>query len=279
MMAARDDFGANAPDAPDGLGENPGDAHDILREQIAYYRARASEYDEWFLRQGRYDRGPEENARWHTEAGQVAGALDRFLDGLPRGACALELAGGTGLWTERLAQRVARLTVVDAAPEALALNRDRLSGRLGGRLDAGAERAERVEYVTSDLFDWRPARRYDAVFFGFWLSHVPPERFAAFWALVRDALTPRGRVFVVDSLYEPRSTARDHRLDGPGATTVRRSLNDGRAYRIVKVFYTPERLTDALAPLGWRSTLAATPTYFLYGEAAPTTTAADPPSG
>jgi hypothetical protein len=31
----------------------------LLADQIAYYRARAGEYDEWFLRQGRYDRGLE----------------------------------------------------------------------------------------------------------------------------------------------------------------------------------------------------------------------------
>ena len=35
----------------------------LLCEQIAYYRARAGEYDEWFLRQGRYDRGSELNHR------------------------------------------------------------------------------------------------------------------------------------------------------------------------------------------------------------------------
>ena len=33
----------------------------ILQEQIDYYRARAAEYDEWFNRQGRYDRGPQAN--------------------------------------------------------------------------------------------------------------------------------------------------------------------------------------------------------------------------
>jgi demethylmenaquinone methyltransferase/2-methoxy-6-polyprenyl-1,4-benzoquinol methylase len=32
---------------------------DILEEQLAYYRARASEYDEWFLRKSRYDREDE----------------------------------------------------------------------------------------------------------------------------------------------------------------------------------------------------------------------------
>jgi hypothetical protein len=29
----------------------------ILREQADYYRARAPEYDQWWLREGRYDRG------------------------------------------------------------------------------------------------------------------------------------------------------------------------------------------------------------------------------
>ncbi|MBX6342304.1 MAG: class I SAM-dependent methyltransferase, partial [Thermomicrobiaceae bacterium] len=41
-----------------------------------YYRERAAEYDEWFYRQGRYDRGPEANARWFAEADEVAAALD-----------------------------------------------------------------------------------------------------------------------------------------------------------------------------------------------------------
>jgi hypothetical protein len=38
----------------------------LLREQIEYYRARASEDDEWFLRRGRYDLGPERNAQRPT---------------------------------------------------------------------------------------------------------------------------------------------------------------------------------------------------------------------
>ena len=233
---------------------------DLLREQISYYRARAHEYDEWFLRQGRYDHGAEENARWHAEVAQVADALDTTLAEISarREAAALELAAGTGLWTQRLAPHVAHLTAVDAASEALALNRDRLGAA-----------AERVDYQVADLFSWRPQRRYDLVFFSFWLSHVPPERFAAFWALVRDCLAPGGRVYLIDSRYAPASTARDHQLEGHDATQVTRQLNDGRAYRIVKVFYTPERLNAALAAVGWRADLHATPTYFLYGSATP----------
>lgn len=233
---------------------------DVLREQISYYRARANEYDEWFLRQGRYDHGPEENARWRGEVAEVADALDTFLaeaSGRP-GASALELAAGTGLWTQRLAGRFTPLIAVDASPETLAINRERLGPA-----------AEQVEYHVADIFDWRPERRYDVVFFSFWLSHVPPERFAAFWAMVRECLAPGGRVFLLDSRYTPTSTARDHQLEGADATRVTRRLNSGREFQVVKVFYTPERLSAELAALGWRADLHATPTYFLYGSATP----------
>ncbi len=231
---------------------------DLLREQINYYRARANEYDEWFLRQGRYDHGAGENARWHAEVAEVARALDATLAEVASGpdAAALELAAGTGLWTQRLAGRFAQVTAVDAAPETLALNRERLGAA-----------ADRVTYQVADLFAWRPTRRYDLVFFSFWLSHVPPERFAAFWSLVGDCLAPDGRAFLVDSSFALSSTARDHQLEGADATGVSRRLNDGREYRIVKVFYTPERLGAALTPLGWQADIRATPTYFVYGQA------------
>ena len=50
----------------------------IENEQVAYYCARAGEYDEWFRRAGRYDRGPEANARWAEEIGLVAETLAAF---------------------------------------------------------------------------------------------------------------------------------------------------------------------------------------------------------
>jgi hypothetical protein len=51
----------------------------ILDEQLAYYRARAPEYDEWFLRQGRYDRGLEHRAEWFREIATVEAALHPII--------------------------------------------------------------------------------------------------------------------------------------------------------------------------------------------------------
>ncbi len=222
----------------------------LLQEQIAYYRARANEYDQWFLRQGRYDHGPTETRAWFAEVEQVEQALAAFA---PTGDV-LELACGTGLWTQHLANYATSITAVDSSPEVLALNRQRL-----------AERSASIAYLEADLFSWQPIKRYDVVFFSFWLSHVPPERFAAFWNLVRQALVPGGRVFFIDSLYSETSTARDHQLEGKAATTLTRRLNDGQEFRIVKVFYQPDQLAARLEALGWQVEVQATFTYFLYG--------------
>jgi SAM-dependent methyltransferase len=222
-----------------------------LQEQIEYYRARAPEYDDWFYRRGRYDRGPQANADWFAEVETLRGALDAFR---PAGDV-LELACGTGLWTERLLPHARSLTAVDASPEVLEINRTRTGGR--------------VSYVRADLFAWQPARQYDVVFFAFWLSHVPADRFDTFWRTVSAALNRGGRVFFCDSKYEPSSTARDHRLEGENGGRVTRRLSDGREYRIVKVFHRPGELRDRLGTLGWTADIRETPRYFLYGEACP----------
>jgi 2-polyprenyl-3-methyl-5-hydroxy-6-metoxy-1,4-benzoquinol methylase len=229
---------------------------DLLHAQIEYYRARAGEYDDWFFRRGRYDRGEEHTASWFRDVTTVAAAVDAWI---PHGRV-LELAAGTGLWTERLAARATSVTAVDASPEVLRINGDRVEASGHG---------SRVAYVEADLFSWSPGILYDGVFFGFWLSHVPPARFDAFWSTLRDWLAPEGSVFLVDSRYDPTSTARDHRLEGEGGTMVSRKLDDGREFRIFKLFYQARALSERLAGLGWRAELQETETYFLYGAVRP----------
>ena len=222
----------------------------MLREQLDYYRERAAEYDQWWLRQGRYDRGPVQKAQWFAEASEVRSALVAFR---PEGRV-LELACGTGIWTEQLLPFADELTAIDGSREMLAIN----AGRLG---------SPRVRYVEADLFRWRPAAdgHFDAIFFGFWLSHVPPERFAEFWNLVDSCLAPEGRVFFLDSRYQETSTAVDHALPERSATVLQRRLNDGREYRVYKIFYDRDELTRRLAELGWSFEIDETRNYFIYG--------------
>ena len=123
-----------------------------------------------------------------------------------------------------------------------------------------------VRYVRADLFDWRPEDRYDVVFFGFWLSHVSPGRFAAFWQLVRSALEPDGRAFFVDSL-RAQTPAGELREQTSEHTTLRQ-LNDGRE---VKIFYDSVDLEARLAALSWRFPVQTTENHLLYGFGEPRT--------
>jgi 2-polyprenyl-3-methyl-5-hydroxy-6-metoxy-1,4-benzoquinol methylase len=222
----------------------------LLGEQLEYYRARAGEYDEWFLREGRYDRGLDHRQAWFGEVALVETALRNEL---PRGEV-LELACGTGLWTRHLADWHSRVVAIDGSPEVIAINRQRVH-------------SNRVEYVVADVFTWQPAALFDAVFFGFWLSHVPSDQFETFWTNVRAPLKDGGRVFFVDSLLEQSSTACDHQaLNRSGFAT--RRLNNGREFRIVKMFYEPADLERRLTGLGWSGWVRSSGTFFLYGSLA-----------
>src|SRR6201994_3042775 len=202
----------------------------LLAEQRAYYQALAPDY----LSQGLDLPGGDE----------LAAALDAFR---PRGSV-LELACGPGTWTPQLLRHAADLTAVDASPAMLEV----AAARVG---------RDRVRFVQADLFTWRPGRRYDVVFAGFWLSHVPAERFAAFWSLVADCLQPAGRVFFADDAYRTP----DELVEGPASAVIQRRTPGGTAVRWVKGPPQPETLERQLRRLGWDITVTPTAGPFYWG--------------
>jgi trans-aconitate methyltransferase len=189
----------------------------LLAEQVAYYRAIAMEYQVDL-----------------DAARELAAALEAYQ---PAGRV-LELACGPGAWTELLLRYATSVTALDAAPEMLA--------RAKARVGEG-----RVRFIQADLFSWTPEERYDFVFFGFWLSHVPLERFESFWSVVADSLAPAGRVFFVDD----NARTPEELIEGESSTTIRRRLTDGSRFRLVKVPYQPAELEERLGRLGWRITV------------------------
>jgi 2-polyprenyl-3-methyl-5-hydroxy-6-metoxy-1,4-benzoquinol methylase len=191
-------------------------AGDLVADQISYYRNRATEYDATAY--GDVNAARERIARIVTE-----------LD--PRGHV-LEIACGTGMWTEALARVADSVVALDAAPEAIAIARTRVTGN--------------VRFEVADVFAWDCAERFDTVFFSAWLSHVPQGRFDDFWTGLRDRLAPAGRVIFLDE-HVDASPKEAYVADG----VVERTLGDGRTFRIVKHFIDPDGLRRRLAGLGW----------------------------
>ena len=198
----------------------------------AYYRARAPTYDDWYLRRGAYAHGPIDDLAWQMELDSAT----LWLDALPLAGEIVELAAGTGWWSPLLAGK-GELWCYDAVPETLDLARRRLVAHgLRAHLhqrDAWAE----------------PDRQVDALFCGFWLSHVPRARLAEFLTLCARWLKPGGTFAFIDSRADPASGAADNGWDSSTETSDRR-LGDA-SYRIPKVYYTPDELEDALASAGF----------------------------
>jgi SAM-dependent methyltransferase len=208
----------------------------VLAEQRRYYRERAPEYDDWWFRRDAYALDPETEARWFADVRELEAALEAFG---PRGDV-LELAAGTGVWTQQLLRFTESVTAVDAVAEVLELNRARTGGA--------------AEYVLADVFEWQPPREFDVCFFSFWHSHVPSRHFEAFWQLVGRALKPEGRVFLVDNARLGDSR---HLVSSTGEV-ARRRLSDGREFDIVKRFWEPEELEREVAAVGWRLSIRTT---------------------
>lgn len=226
------------------------EAVDPDAEMLAYYAARAPEYDDWYLRRGRYSHGAIQDQAWQMELD----AATTWLDALPISGRIVELAAGTGWWSPLLAQK-GELWLSDALEAPLDRARDRLVAHgLRAHLhvrDAWAE----------------PDQTADALFTGFWLSHVPRDRLDAFLRLAHSWLRPGGLYAFIDSQDDPISGATD-RPEPPKDDQALRRTSDGRTFRIPKAFYASGELEEALRAAGFADASVTTSgRFFLLGRA------------
>lgn len=174
----------------------------ILTEQISYYRARADEYDESISsRLEAFATGKDLLAK--------LGTFDQIL----------ELACGTGIWTETLLKMGNHITAVDAAPEMLKISKEKLGD-------------ERITYQQADLFNWNPDKEYDLVFFANWLSHIPPNAVDDFLGKVKKCLHKNGQIAFVDQ-HAPSDA---DKAIAEKDIYAKRPLA-GQEFTIIKVFY------------------------------------------
>ena len=222
---------------------------EIDSEMVRYYAARAGEYDDWYLRRGRYSHGRSADEEWRHDLDAAA----TWLEGRPFHGRVVELAAGTGWWSTSLARRSA-LTLYDASAEPLDRARIRLTA-------AGLDAEVGVRDAWAE-----PDQSVDGVFAGFWLSHVDRSRLDEFVALVARWLVRGGLFAFIDSRHDPDSGASDHRP--PEDDLQVRRLDDGSSFRVRKVYYEPAALDSALRRAGFgQIEVATTGRFFLLGSA------------
>jgi demethylmenaquinone methyltransferase/2-methoxy-6-polyprenyl-1,4-benzoquinol methylase len=189
-----------------------------------YYAARAREYERI------YDK-PERQADLRR--------LEHVIPGYFVGRDVLEIACGTGYWTQFIAPVARRTTAIDINPETLEIARSKPIP------------ADRARFELADIYDLPPAyRNFSGAFAGFWWSHVPRAGRRAFMDALHSTLDTRAIVVALDNRYVDGSSTPISHTDADGNSYQRRRLADGSEHVVLKNFPTNAELVTEIGSNG-----------------------------
>jgi SAM-dependent methyltransferase len=188
---------------------------------IDYYALRAPEYERIYHK---------------PERQSDLAVLRRRVSDFFQGADVLEIACGTGYWTEVIAPSARSILATDSGEEVLEIARGK------------SYPPARVRFATADAFDLAGVTgRFDAAFAGFWWSHVRREDLPNFLDGFHARLAPGSRVMFLDNRYVEGSSTPIARIDEEGNTYQSRRLSDGSGHEVLKNFPTPHEVADRIS--------------------------------
>lgn len=187
---------------------------------VDYYALRAPEYE-------RIYQIPQRQAQLRE--------LKRIVRRTLAGRHVLEVACGTGYWTDVAAESAASITAFDINESVLALARAR-------HLDPA-----KVTFLIGDAY--QPPqfpRRFDAALVGFLWSHIPRARLGKFLCGLQAALTPGALVLCFDNTFVEGESTAISRRDADGNTYQMRRLETGTTFEVLKNYPTDCELRDVV---------------------------------
>jgi len=193
----------------------------MQHSDLAYYSARAHEYERIYSKPERQDE---------------LQALQATISELFADKSVLEVACGTGYWTQYIAQSAKTICATDLSEEALAVAKAK-----------GLDK-NRVRFITADAIALPDSLgQFDSAFCGFWWSHVARASIARFLDSLHARLTQSARVVLLDNLYVEGSSTPISRRSPEGDTFQIRRLSDGSSHEVLKNFPTEGELYAQLS--------------------------------
>ena len=202
-----------------------------------YYDRRASEYEKIYDKPER-----QHELEW----------LRHRVPELLRDRVVLEVACGTGYWTQFIARAARKVHACDINEAVLEIAREKPIPR------------DRVEFFRADAISLEgvPAG-CDAAFAGFWWSHVRKSELAKFVANLSAKLAPGALVVMLDNRFAEGSSTAMSRRDAEGNTYQMRRLANGEEHEVLKNFPTAAELAEAMRPVAAEAHLESLKYYWL----------------
>ena len=202
-----------------------------------YYSRRAGEYEQVYQKPER-----QQELEW----------LRRRIPEVFAGRTVLEVACGTGYWTQYIARKARMVHACDINEAVLEIARDKPIPRA------------RVSFFKADAVSLEgvPAG-CDAAFAGFWWSHVKKSGIQQFVRNLSARLEPGSVVAILDNTFFEGSSTPVSRRDAEGNTYQMRKLANGEEFEVLKNFPTADELAEAVRPVARAAHLESLTYYWL----------------
>lgn len=191
----------------------------MSREITEYYNRRAMEYEKIY---GKPERQEE------------LGQLDVAIRGLVKGNDIIEIACGTGYWTEKISREAGSVYAVDINESVLDIAR------------AKSYPKKNVIFEAKDIFKLRTGNKYDSLFGGFIVSHIKLEEIINFVSVICAFVKPGGNIILLDNNYVEGSSTPVSFKDERGNTYQNRKLENGSEHIILKNFFSEDYFKNIL---------------------------------
>jgi RimJ/RimL family protein N-acetyltransferase len=185
-----------------------------------YYSLRAAEYEKIYNR--------EDPVRQAEQQAITEAMRQTFKD-----KTVLEVACGTGYWTERYADVAKHVTATDLTVETLEI--------------AMGKSIPNTDFQICDAYDLSGIAGeidYDAACANFWFSHIPKARTREFLTGLHSKLSKGAVVFMADNVYVEGIGGSLVSHDGDSDTYKLRELDNGTTFEILKNYYSEFELQE-----------------------------------
>lgn len=189
---------------------------------VKYYKDRAAEYEKIYSK-------PERQEELDTSA--------EILQKLFLNKSLLEIACGTGYWTEKIANvaKSIHATDINEAVVTIAKQKHYLNNN--------------IVFAIEDIFNPTSTKKYSDLFAGFIWSHIHLQDLPNFIDKLASLLLPGGTIVLMDNNFVEGSNLPITDTDTFGNTYQTRKLSDGTTHLVLKNFPSEDFLKQQLSKI------------------------------
>jgi 2-polyprenyl-3-methyl-5-hydroxy-6-metoxy-1,4-benzoquinol methylase len=191
----------------------------LNNDLVTYYKNRAKEYEDIYFK-------PERQEELKN--------IEDILNGIFKEKAVIEIACGTGYWTERISLVAKSILATDINDSVLEIAKRKVYSR------------NNVIFKNMDLFSFNTGKKFESLFGGFIWSHIKLQELDKFIDRIKDLVLQNGTIVLIDNNYVGGSSSPVTNKDEFGNTYQTRKLKDGSNHLVLKNFPTEKFIQEKL---------------------------------